>query len=188
MADEISWRRNWKPEFETEAWKVIHVDCKVYWIKYYFEESLCSYKIAVTDCEGIWIEDVDNEATFCERAKKLNPNIEAQSAYLIKHLSDCLTGLSGLTFSAREPGTGSDCFSLCLKSKLPAGIPFSWEFYCAPEQKQMMKDNLVLPLISMVGELQRRQKELFKILKRKDYEIQEYKNTGAVLPRSKRCD
>lgn len=50
-----------------------------------------------------------------------------------------------------------------------------------------MKDNLVLPLISMVGELQRRQKELCKILRRKDYEIQEYRNTGAVLPRSKQC-
>ena len=47
-----------------------------------------------------------------------------------------------------------------------------------------MKDHLVLPLLSMVGELCRRQDELFKILKKKDYEIQEYKNTGAVLPRS----
>ena len=48
-----------------------------------------------------------------------------------------------------------------------------------------MKDYLVFPLLSMVGELQRRQEELFKILKKKDYEIQEYKNAGAVLPRSK---
>lgn len=48
-----------------------------------------------------------------------------------------------------------------------------------------MKDYVVFPLLSMVGELQRRQDELFKILKKKDYEIQEYKNTGAVLLRSK---
>lgn len=48
-----------------------------------------------------------------------------------------------------------------------------------------MKDYVVFPLLSMVGELQRRQDELFKILKKKDYEIQEYKNTGAVLSRSK---
>lgn len=48
-----------------------------------------------------------------------------------------------------------------------------------------MKDYVVFPLLSMVGELQRRQDELFKILNKKDYEIQEYKNTGAVLSRSK---
>jgi non-homologous end-joining factor 1 len=50
---------------------------------------------------------------------------------------------------------------------------------------EKMKDYVVFPLLSMVGELQRRQDELFKILKKKDYEIQEYKNTGAVLSRSK---
>ena len=48
-----------------------------------------------------------------------------------------------------------------------------------------MKDYLVFPLLSMIGELQRRQDELFKILKKKDYEIEEYKNAGAVLPRSR---
>ena len=48
-----------------------------------------------------------------------------------------------------------------------------------------MKEYLVFPLLSMIGELQRRQEELFKILKKKDYEIEEYRNSGAVLPRSK---
>lgn len=48
-----------------------------------------------------------------------------------------------------------------------------------------MKEHVVLPLLSMVGELQRRQEELFKILNRKDYEIQEYRNTGAILSRRK---
>ncbi len=69
LVDEISWRRNWKPEFETEAWKVIEVDSKAYWIKYYFEELLCSYKLAVTDYERVWIENVDSVTAFSERAK-----------------------------------------------------------------------------------------------------------------------
>ena len=69
LVDEISWRRNWKPSFETEAWKVIDVDNNPYWIKYYREEILCSYKIAVTDHQSVWIEDVDNESSFCNRAK-----------------------------------------------------------------------------------------------------------------------
>jgi hypothetical protein len=69
LGDEVSWRRNWKPEFETKAWKVIIADSKTYWIKYFFEEVLCSYKIAVTDYERVWIENIDSETTFCERAK-----------------------------------------------------------------------------------------------------------------------
>ena len=69
LEDEISWRRTWKPEFETKAWKVIEADSKTYWIKYYFEEILLSYKVAVTDYERVWIENLDSESTFCQRAK-----------------------------------------------------------------------------------------------------------------------
>ena len=75
LSDEISWRRNWKPEFPSQAWNVIQAEGNSYWIKYYFEEVLCSYKIAVTDYERIWMESVDSESSFSERAKVLNTTL-----------------------------------------------------------------------------------------------------------------
>lgn len=183
MADELAWRRNWKPDFETQPWKVVNTTCDRYLIKYYSEEILCSYKIAITDCERVWLEEV-NESTFSDRAKKLNPNVEARNSYLLKHLLDSLSQISLVnSFSVKEPVDKNGQLTLCCKSKLPAGISFIWEFYCSLQENHMMREHLIYPLLSMVGELQRRQLELVKLLKKKDYEIEEYKNSGAVLSR-----
>ena len=45
--------------------------------------------------------------------------------------------------------------------------------------------HLVEPLLCMVGELQRRQLELNKLLIKKDKEIQDYKDQGTLVSRSK---
>lgn len=48
-----------------------------------------------------------------------------------------------------------------------------------------LSSHLVGPLLCMVGELQRRQLELIKILAKKDKEIQDYKDQGTLVSRSK---
>ena len=51
-----------------------------------------------------------------------------------------------------------------------------------------ISDHLTCPLLAMVGELQRRQQELVKLLKLKDKEIDDYKIQGGKVTRSKyRC-
>lgn len=47
---------------------------------------------------------------------------------------------------------------------------------------------MTVPLLTMVGELHRRQLELFKLLKAKDKEIDDYKGHGAKVSRSKYFD
>lgn len=70
MAEELTWRRNWKPNFETQPWKVINTTRRTYLMKYYFEEISCSYKIAISDYENIWFEEI-GESIFSDRAKVL---------------------------------------------------------------------------------------------------------------------
>ena len=70
MAEELAWRRNWQPDFETQPWKVVNTTVNTYLIKYYFEENKCSYKIAVSDYQKVWFEEI-NESTFSERTKVL---------------------------------------------------------------------------------------------------------------------
>ena len=46
-------------------------------------------------------------------------------------------------------------------------------------------DHLTCPLLGMIGELQRRQQELVRLLKLKDKEIDDYKIQGGKVTRSK---
>lgn len=55
--------------------------------------------------------------------------------------------------------------------------------YYSPFQAKVT--HLVTPLVAMVVELSRRQQELFKLLGRKDREIQELKENRGTLRRSK---
>lgn len=55
-----------------------------------------------------------------------------------------------------------------------------WSFFYAKASK-----HLIVPLLAMVGELTRRQKELIKIIQAKDKEIDDYKSQGAKASRSK---
>ena len=45
--------------------------------------------------------------------------------------------------------------------------------------------HLVQPMIAMIAELNRRQAELFTLLRKKDLEIMDYKESGVRLSRSK---
>ena len=59
------------------------------------------------------------------------------------------------------------------------------ENYIPSHTHSQLTDHLIMPLLSMVGELSRRQSELIKLLGRKDREIQDYKDHGATVSRSR---
>ncbi|CAG2242573.1 NHEJ1 [Mytilus edulis] len=54
---------------------------------------------------------------------------------------------------------------------------------CLETDKEMASENLIVPLMAMVGELTRRQRELIKILQNKDKEIEDYKSQGGKTTR-----
>lgn len=58
-----------------------------------------------------------------------------------------------------------------------------WEFHCSEGEKRMVGSQLVQPMLAMIAELNRWQGELCKLLKKKDQEIMDYKDSGACLSR-----
>ena len=56
-------------------------------------------------------------------------------------------------------------------------------FYCFCYEQ--ISEQLTVPLLAMVGELSRRQNELYNLLYAKDKQIDDYKNQGAKVSRSK---
>lgn len=64
-----------------------------------------------------------------------------------------------------------------------AGIPFFWTYTLKECDKIQIKDHLLMPILVMFAELQQRQALLFSIIKKKDLEIEDYKDQGNKLSR-----
>ncbi|XP_068740229.1 non-homologous end-joining factor 1-like [Montipora capricornis] len=180
---ETSWRRRWKPDLKSQPWKPFSVSDKEYLIKSMFFETDCSYELCIWDFTTLWYEKVEQD-TFKARAKELNPNVEAKLSYLVKFVKKSIEEdkHSGeATFTMTEDDD-SKCI-LKMKTKLQAGVPFLWEFHCSVGQQEMVGSQLVQPLLAMITELNRRQTELFRLLRKKDEEIMDYKESGVRLSR-----
>ncbi|XP_045209832.1 non-homologous end-joining factor 1-like [Mercenaria mercenaria] len=185
MTTEVEWRRRWKPDLEAFPWQPIRVDGSTYLLKYMFTTD--SYKVLLTDLANFWHEELADQA-LQKRIKKLNPGIEAPVTRILDQIKGVLDKTQDdpntsikLSFK-READSEERKVMLVLHSEL-AGMPFIWNFQCRPADKSMGSEHLILPLMAMVGELTRRQQELFKIIQGKDKQIEDYKSQGAKCTR-----
>ncbi|TRY55678.1 hypothetical protein DNTS_016523 [Danionella cerebrum] len=134
------------------------------------------YHILLTDLNTVWDEQMDTDE-IQSRAQELNKRIRAPVKALFSHLCSvarpCFSNqhegqTSAAQISFEEHG---DCLTVNLKSEL-AGLPFYWE-------------QLVRPLMAMSRVLQRQVDDLAALLARKDTEIQDYQESGAILSRAR---
>ncbi|XP_070550387.1 non-homologous end-joining factor 1-like [Ptychodera flava] len=176
---ELSWRRHWKPDLMANTWQPLTIQRNQYFIKFHMNDD--SYEILVNDRVHTWYEMCDCKM-FKKRCKKLNPSIEAPVSRLLDHLWNNLQKQKKESEFRVEEKTSSE-FVLSMNSSLAAGVPFTWKFNCQTASQDMISSNLTVPLLTMVSELQRRQDELFKLLQKKDTEIEDYKLSGAKVSR-----
>jgi uncharacterized membrane protein YoaK (UPF0700 family) len=71
-----------------------------------------------------------------------------------------------------------------LQCNHPYPISTSFNALIIPNSLQV-SEHLIIPLLTMTGELNRRQQELYKQLKNKDKEIDDLKAQGVKVSRSK---
>lgn len=149
------------------------------------------YHVLLMDSDCLWEEQME-AAEIQSRAQELNrrlrASIESFFSHLVAAVTPCLTGSeSDLTGSGSDHMTlqrHNGHMTLRLKSEL-AGLPFYWEFHCRPAPVTMACVQLVRPLLVMSGILQSQTHLLFKLLQRKDAEIQDYRENGAQLTRER---
>eukprot|EP00111_Clytia_hemisphaerica_P020979 TCONS_00061874-protein len=189
MAD-LSARRQISESLRTQSWQQVSIpkdDTTIdrgqdLVLKYYFDRLRHSYDIIVYDGKTLRHESVANEEDFLAKNKLFNPNLEAESTSILNELSYCLQQcqkeLTGLSFQVEE-----DVLKMNIKTKLKSGIPFAWTFTLKEATTHMIIEHLVQPLAILTSELNRRQQELFYMLERKDRELQDYKDQGAVASR-----
>ncbi|KAM9766337.1 non-homologous end-joining factor 1 isoform 2-T2 [Menidia menidia] len=161
-----------------------------------------AYRVLLTDLQGVWEESME-PAAIQKRAKELNPRLRASSEAFFSHLREvaqpCLGGgASGVGGASGEVGgvsgvggaqvtldrRGGGAISVRLRSEL-AGLNFYWEFHCSPAPGELVCSHLVRPLLVVGRLLQRGGGQLGALLRRKDAEIQDYKEGGATLSRER---
>ncbi|XP_045554141.1 non-homologous end-joining factor 1 isoform X3 [Salmo salar] len=147
-----------------------------------------AYRILLTDLHSVWEEEMDTRA-IQDRAQELNRRLRAPVHAFFSHMCEvahpCLSGRvedgGAPQFSLNHHGGD---INLKLKSEL-AGVPFYWEFRCTPAPVALVCSQLVRPLLLMSRLLQRQVGQLGALLARKDTELQDYRDNGAVLSRGR---
>lgn len=148
------------------------------------------YQVLLMDSRCLWEEHMEADA-IQTRAQELNRRLRAPIEAFFSHLVAVVTPC--LTESGRSQGEEAQVtlqqqwdghMTLRLKSEL-AGLPFYWEFHCSPAPVTTACDQLVHPLLAMSSALQRQVEHLGKLLQKKDAEIQDYRENGAMLSRER---
>ncbi|XP_063424985.1 non-homologous end-joining factor 1-like isoform X2 [Mytilus trossulus] len=179
---EIEWRRRWKPDLTSIPWQPLNIDGDVYLIKCKFTQN--SYELLLTNLKSFWYEELSENA-LKKRVQKLNPSIEASVSRILDQIKNCLESQekgTSITIGFKDKEEENSKMVLKINSQL-AGLPFCWDFVGNSADKEMASENLIVPLMAMVGELTRRQRELIKILQNKDKEIEDYKSQGGKTTR-----
>uniref|UniRef100_A0A8C9RVD6 Non-homologous end-joining factor 1 n=2 Tax=Scleropages formosus TaxID=113540 RepID=A0A8C9RVD6_SCLFO len=151
------------------------------------------YWLLLSDMQNMWEEKVDT-SVIQDRAQELNKRLRAPVDAFFSHLCTVARPLLAGEVSSelednREPPVISvhsrpERLTLQLKSEL-AGVPFYWEFRCVQSSVPVVCSQLVRPLLAVSRVLQKQVMELAAQLSRKDVEIQDYRESGAVLSRER---
>ncbi|XP_053327767.1 non-homologous end-joining factor 1 [Spea bombifrons] len=165
-------------------WRSLLIGDSSFLGKVYFTDS--SYALLLTDLHSVWCEEAQGEV-IQERSRELNKRLKAPISSFLGHLSQLMSpflesmndGLSGFTC---HRGDGE--LTLKVKSQL-SGLPFYWDFHCKEASVATVCCHFVRPLMSVAEALDRQTRELCDLLGRKDAEIQDYQESGAVLTRGR---
>ncbi|XP_063284627.1 non-homologous end-joining factor 1 [Pelobates fuscus] len=163
-----------------QPWKSMHIGEHSFLGKVHFTDS--SYALLLSDLSSVWCEEADVK-TIEERAKELNKRLKAPISAFLGHLSQLMLPLLN---SEDKAANGFSCcwsdgtLTLKVKSQL-SGLPFVWDFHCKEASVNTVCRHLLRPLMSMTEALDQQCQELRDLLGRKDAEIQDYQESGAVL-------
>ncbi|XP_029460886.1 non-homologous end-joining factor 1 [Rhinatrema bivittatum] len=169
-----------------QPWRPIAFGSSMFLAKVCFSDT--GYVLLISDLSGVWHEEVD-ACIVQARSKELNKRLKAPVFSFLKHLSELIHPL--LHGGQADPGPASfSCqrsdrkLIIHVKSEL-SSLPFYWDFHCGEANGSMVSRHLLQPLLGMSLALERQSQELMALLLQKDLEIQDYRESGAMLTRGR---
>ncbi|XP_046711123.1 non-homologous end-joining factor 1 isoform X2 [Silurus meridionalis] len=168
-------------------WMPVNIDGSKFLTKAWFGDT--EYELLLFDQNIVW-EDKMNKNSIERRAQVLNKRLRAPVQAIVAHLHSvawpCLTRQSNEQNTALQFSLEQQEGQLTVRLRSELGdVPFYWEFHCTPATIKVVSRELICPLLSMTQVLQRQVGELTALLLKKNAEIQDYKENGAVLSRGR---
>ncbi|XP_060775199.1 non-homologous end-joining factor 1 isoform X3 [Neoarius graeffei] len=168
-------------------WVPVNIDGSKLLTKAWFGDT--EYRLLLSDLNSVWEEEMSTDSIE-RRAQVLNKRLRAPVRAFCTRLRSvvwpCLSRQSdeespAVRFLLKHEG---DHLTVSLKSEL-GDVPLFWEFRCTPASVAVVCRELVCPFLSMTQVLHRHVGELTALLLKKDAEIQEYRENGAMLSRGR---
>ncbi|XP_072117073.1 non-homologous end-joining factor 1 isoform X2 [Mobula birostris] len=168
-----------------QPWSSVHIGDSPFLLKATFGEV--TYRLMLSDLNSVWWEEVNSDE-LKQRAQELNKRLRAPVSAFCRHLSGLLEPFLQTEGTKLLPGFTSEqtCnqLTVSLRSEL-SGVPFYWAFRCTEAPLSMVSRHMICPLLNMMQALHRQTWDLMLLLQRKDAEILDYKESGAMLSRDR---
>lgn len=166
-----------------QPWTSVTVSSRQFLVKGIFGEveEGEGYEVLMWEVnEGVMWQEKLVEEELADRMTLLNPNVEAPKSLVLSHLSSLF--LSSLTSLDQTDVETREGITLVINGSISC-LPFTWNFHCSQAPEYEIQRHLIQPLLSCLSVLHHQQKSLMETIRKKDREIQDYKDGGAVLSR-----
>ncbi|XP_078083954.1 non-homologous end-joining factor 1 [Mustelus asterias] len=168
-----------------QPWISVCIGDSPFLLKASFSDA--AYKLMLSDLDSVWWEEMNSDGLE-QRAQELNKRLKAPVSAFCRHLHEAvgplLRGGSGVPLSGFSCERARNLLRVSLRSEL-SGVPFYWTFHCTEAPLSMVSRHMICPLLNMMQALHRQTQDLMLLLERKDAEILDYKENGAMLSRDR---
>lgn len=164
-------------------WQLLHSeDSKEWLVKFKCQKH--SYHIALCDLSSVFIEKMESP-DIQKRCKEINRRLEAPTENIVSHINHSYLQHHNLKFKINQEENSK--VTVSFSNSFNSGIPFHWNFICSQETVEnsgsITKTLLLNPLISTVSRLLCENTKLKEVIKEKDEEISDYRDSGYKVSR-----
>lgn len=166
-------------ESKSLPWRLLEINDQTFLFKLITNYNY--YCFLLTDLSVIYYEHL-SENEIEKKCSEMNAGLEMSLNRILLQLKKTLDGLENKAVNNLTMVQENNII-LIKTETIVAGIPFFWTYTLKECDKIQIKDHLLMPILVMFAELQQRQALLFSIIKKKDLEIEDYKDQGNKLSR-----
>ncbi|XP_018564251.1 uncharacterized protein LOC108905733 [Anoplophora glabripennis] len=163
-------------------WKIFIVESDVYILKIINNDGI--YKISVSDLKEVWTKDFSIDDIITE-FKKCNPNIVVETEEAV---SQTLKIFNEMDNALVQINRTEDKIDLEVKSEVigisDSKFKLKYQLSLFKEDISKFAEEVTAPMIHTINYLEKQQKMLCDLIKKKDRELEEYKMEKGLISRT----
>lgn len=170
-----------------ELWKKLKIGTGVFICKFdrNSSETVESYTFWLSDFKKLWNESINSKDNLLQRLIDNNPTLVTTDD-TSNQLVSALNAVGSTTQVTTDIKPDDEEFQLKLKLSLSEGISSQFHWLLKKCEPQLFFEQITKSLLHQIGELQKDQKQLFDIVKKKENEVIQHRlESGGSLKRTR---